>query len=31
MPTRETARIQECYMLVGHTVCELVEAALSET
>jgi D-sedoheptulose 7-phosphate isomerase len=28
MPTRETARIQECYMVVGHTVCELVEAAL---
>jgi D-sedoheptulose 7-phosphate isomerase len=28
MPSRETARIQECYMLVGHTVCELVEASL---
>jgi D-sedoheptulose 7-phosphate isomerase len=30
MPARETARIQECYMLVGHTVCELVEAAIFE-
>jgi D-sedoheptulose 7-phosphate isomerase len=30
MPAHETARIQECYMLVGHTVCELVEAALFE-
>jgi D-sedoheptulose 7-phosphate isomerase len=30
MPAHETARIQECYMLVGHTVCELVEAAIFE-
>jgi D-sedoheptulose 7-phosphate isomerase len=28
MPTRDTARVQECTMLVGHTVCELVESAL---
>jgi D-sedoheptulose 7-phosphate isomerase len=30
MPSQDTARIQECYMLVGHTVCELVEATLFE-
>ena len=28
MPARDTARVQECTMLVGHTVCELVEQAL---
>jgi D-sedoheptulose 7-phosphate isomerase len=28
MPTDDTARVQECYMLVGHTVCELVEQEL---
>jgi D-sedoheptulose 7-phosphate isomerase len=28
MPASETARIQECYMLVGHLVCELVEQAM---
>ena len=28
VPSEETARIQEGYMLVGHTVCELVEAEL---
>jgi len=27
-PARETARVQECHMLVGHIVCELVERAL---
>ncbi|MDA0139641.1 D-sedoheptulose-7-phosphate isomerase [Solirubrobacter deserti] len=27
-PARETARIQECHMLVGHIVCELVERAM---
>lgn len=29
VPTDETARIQEGYMLVGHTICELVERALA--
>jgi D-sedoheptulose 7-phosphate isomerase len=28
MPGRDTARVQECTMLVGHTVCELVERSL---
>ena len=28
MPTDETARVQECYLLVGHTLCELVESRL---
>src|SRR3954454_5298094 len=28
MPTEENGRVQECYMLVGHTVCELVEQEL---
>jgi D-sedoheptulose 7-phosphate isomerase len=28
VPSDETPRIQEGYMLVGHTVCELVEASL---
>jgi D-sedoheptulose 7-phosphate isomerase len=28
MPSTETARIQECYMLVGHLVCELVERTM---
>jgi D-sedoheptulose 7-phosphate isomerase len=28
VPSEETARVQEGYMLVGHTVCELVEAEL---
>ena len=27
-PSTDTPRIQEAHMLVGHTVCELVEAAL---
>src|SRR4051794_10421257 len=27
-PARETARVQECHMLIGHIVCELVERAL---
>ena len=25
MPSDDTARIQECYMLLGHAMCELVE------
>jgi D-sedoheptulose 7-phosphate isomerase len=28
MPTDDTARVQECYLLVGHTLCELVETRL---
>ena len=28
MPSTDTARVQECYMLVGHLVCELVERTL---
>jgi D-sedoheptulose 7-phosphate isomerase len=28
MPAQETARVQECTMVVGHTVCEIVEHAL---
>jgi D-sedoheptulose 7-phosphate isomerase len=28
-PTDDTPRIQECHMLVGHTVCELVEVSLA--
>jgi D-sedoheptulose 7-phosphate isomerase len=28
MPSDDTARIQECYLLLGHVVCELVEQAL---
>ncbi len=28
VPSAETARIQEAHMLIGHTVCELVERAL---
>ena len=31
MPVHETARVQECSMLVGHTVCELVEASLFDS
>ena len=27
-PSRDTPRIQECHMLMGHTICQLVEAAL---
>jgi D-sedoheptulose 7-phosphate isomerase len=28
MPTSETPRIQECYMVAAHTMCELVEDAI---
>jgi D-sedoheptulose 7-phosphate isomerase len=28
MPADETARVQECYLLVGHILCELVERDL---
>jgi D-sedoheptulose 7-phosphate isomerase len=27
-PARDTARVQECHMLVGHIICELVERSL---
>jgi D-sedoheptulose 7-phosphate isomerase len=27
-PSSDTPRIQECHMLMGHTICQLVEAAL---
>jgi D-sedoheptulose 7-phosphate isomerase len=25
IPSSDTARIQECYMIIGHTVCEIIE------
>lgn len=28
MPTTDTPRIQECQLLLGHTICELVESAV---
>jgi D-sedoheptulose 7-phosphate isomerase len=28
IPSRDTPRIQECHMILGHTICELVEIAL---
>jgi D-sedoheptulose 7-phosphate isomerase len=28
IPSTDTPRIQECHMLVGHTVCEMVEAGM---
>jgi D-sedoheptulose 7-phosphate isomerase len=28
IPSEDTARIQECHMLLGHTMCELVEGAI---
>lgn len=28
VPSQDTPRIQECHMLLGHTICELVEAAV---
>ena len=28
VPTAETPRVQECYMVAAHTLCELVEAAI---
>jgi len=31
IPSNETARIQECHILIGHIVCELVEAAYFNT
>jgi D-sedoheptulose 7-phosphate isomerase len=31
VPSNDTARIQECHVLLGHTLCELVEHALFPT
>ena len=28
IPSRDTPRIQECHMLIGHAICELVEAMI---
>ncbi len=28
VPTNDTPRIQECHILIGHTVCEIVEISL---
>lgn len=28
IPSRDTPRIQECHMMLGHTICELVEKEL---
>lgn len=28
MPTSETPRVQECYMIAAHTICELVEETI---
>jgi len=28
VPSKDTPRIQECHILLGHTICELVEAAI---
>lgn len=28
IPSKDTPRIQECHMILGHTICELVEVAL---
>ncbi|MEO0341577.1 MAG: D-sedoheptulose 7-phosphate isomerase [Bacteroidota bacterium] len=28
IPSKDTPRIQECHMLIGHTICEIVEQAL---
>jgi D-sedoheptulose 7-phosphate isomerase len=31
VPSRETPRIQECHILIGHTLCDVVERALFES
>jgi len=28
IPSKDTPRIQECHMIIGHTLCEFVEASL---
>lgn len=30
IPSKDTPRIQECHMLLGHLMCELIEAAMFE-
>jgi D-sedoheptulose 7-phosphate isomerase len=30
IPSRDTARIQECHVLLGHTMCEAVEMAMTD-
>ena len=29
VPSQDTARIQECHILIGHTICELIEQELT--
>lgn len=29
VPSQDTARIQECHILIGHTICELIEQNLT--
>lgn len=31
IPSKDTPRIQECHMLLGHTICQLVEEMLFES
>ncbi|MFT5169378.1 MAG: D-sedoheptulose 7-phosphate isomerase, partial [Saprospiraceae bacterium] len=31
IPSNDTPRIQECHMLIGHLICELVEKAIFES
>lgn len=31
IPSKDTPRIQECHMLLGHTICEMVEMSLFPT
>ncbi len=31
VPSRETARIQESHIMIGHAICELVEGGLFGT
>ena len=28
VPSKDTPRIQECHMLIGHSICEIVENEL---
>jgi len=28
IPSEDTPRIQECHMLIGHTICQMVEIAI---
>ena len=29
VPSVDTPRVQECHMVIGHTICEIIEAALA--